>query len=623
MSNYIKNNGTEPKNFFADGFLSPKDNHVDYLDPLDYITVVRESVARGELQDYTLTELKKVEKQFSQAYTSLSNEEIGRDSDTVHETLMSIVDFRQDKAEELKQMVNDAVSFLNEIIGNHDADAPENRARSNIAYITKDLAAGKFKKYSLAELKEIENKFIKSYSALPLDEQERKKEDCYKVFEDLGYLQMDTPEGYIEYLTNDNYIDTKMGLQSWKGYASPRITVEEHEMDLEELNEILSLEENSADLTLNDLLAVYNPKDFEGKRPQIYKIGSQKDNEANYTLKTLTRAKETAVQSWEEYSSNVFSPQDKVSFKAYCVTSLPAKNAPGKITEKKVIIKERTESKPVYAQEIEYDVDVSEFWEDKKPVYTTTKNLENVVVAFPTKKKSKVLSFIAKAAMVAGLGITAFTGYNYLAPSVKDAADPQLEHYHGASSAEVASSATSAKPVERSHESSVKAKSVENNSKSVIEQPAVASQTPATPKASQPKLREYPNSSWVPYESEFHTVEKGETMAGLYEDYAARGGTLSRSDYFKVFRQANPHVQDLTRIYTGQKVIDVGTEVHVQALTYTLSKLDCETLKDIYSIDDVNVTGEKANHVDHKVNELKKTLMYLDCNFLADLNKGK
>src|SRR3989338_3977132 len=47
-------------------FLSPRDNLADYLDPLDYVSMVGTNLAEGQLKNgYTLPELRKVEKQVS------------------------------------------------------------------------------------------------------------------------------------------------------------------------------------------------------------------------------------------------------------------------------------------------------------------------------------------------------------------------------------------------------------------------------------------------------------------------------------------------------------------------------------------------------------------------------
>ena len=55
---------TNTKNELSE-FLSPRDNLADYLDPLDYVSMVGTNLAKGKLPGYTLSELRKIEEKVS------------------------------------------------------------------------------------------------------------------------------------------------------------------------------------------------------------------------------------------------------------------------------------------------------------------------------------------------------------------------------------------------------------------------------------------------------------------------------------------------------------------------------------------------------------------------------
>ncbi|MDP3699232.1 MAG: hypothetical protein Q8R47_06645 [Nanoarchaeota archaeon] len=522
MSNYITNH-TAQKDLVYDLF-SPKDDlSIYHSNPLEYITIVRNHLEDKKLRTYSLPELIKVEDQFKTAYSSLSDEQKNEHLDACSDAVGQLFDLQVEKTEVKKSLIEQ------DFLSPKDSPADYLNPLDYITVVRESISAGKMDTYSLAELQEVEDKFKEAYAQLSDKKKEIYLEDCvdtimdlsklyvkedkrldkvYQVVADLSNDLMDNADEGIETILND-YKEVEFKNNKPQDYqpGHAEITVEEQEIDAEELNDILSIEEDSANPALNDLLAKYNPENWGGYKPEKY-----------------------------PRTPALSSDEDK-SFKAYCVTSLLAKAVPRKVHEKKVIVKNSTaapDSKSAYTPQIEYDVDVSEFYVD-----VPKKNLKNVVVAFPTKKKSKVLSFLAKAAVVVGLGFGVMGNYDAL----NQAADaPQKADYHGTPSAEMASSVTSAKASVKSSET----KKVEKEMPSAAPKAVVVLPTKKAVKRFPPGYNSQAGN--------YHAIEKGDTLAGLYEDYAARGGTLSRSDYFKTIRMTNPQIENISTIYAGQVV---------------------------------------------------------------------
>jgi len=480
--------------------FSPRDNVADYVDPLEYINIVKASLEKSSLDprnlnNYTLTELQKVEKSLSQAYTSLSNEDMETYEDNFHQLFTDIIQLQNIKEDEEKKSLEEAASFLNELVDSYDADAPENKARRYLGTAQKDLAAGKFDIYSLAQLQDVENKFKEAYSV---------------ITEGVSYQESDFVIPYAE---------TIMGLadlqneRAESGCATDlEITVEEQEISAEEYAEILDFE-----YWLNDTpeYSMANLPIAPQEEVVLGKYTPKQPYEEEFTLEALL-------------GKGIISPTACSSFKAY-------------IGPKKKV------SEVIEASSLDWGDEQAPTFE----LFTPEKNIEAVVVPFPVqKKKSNLGRYLAKAAFVAA-GITYLAvGYNYLASSVNAVADKQLDHYHGSPSVEVIAPVNKVKHTEAySGLPSPSKKAVEVHKP--VEQLTVA---PLATPAPQKKVRKYP-ALWEPYNDNLHAVGHGETLAGLYEDYAARGGTLARGEYFDLFMAANSHVEDKNKIYVGQEVI--------------------------------------------------------------------
>ncbi|MEK6940010.1 MAG: hypothetical protein AABX31_04750 [Nanoarchaeota archaeon] len=478
--------------------LSARDNVAEY-DALEYLGVVKASLEAEKLNEYSLPELQKVENKLRQVYSSLSNEEMGKHEETVHNIFYDLVRMQDAKEQELDALIQETVSSLNELIDIYDADAPEYKARKEMGAIQKDLAAGKCNGSSLVQLEEIEAKFKGAYAALSEEDKDRYLDSGAQTIMDLTDLQNDTVEKKIEDLLDDYVSETKKDPQSWIKTA---------------------------------------PGKYKRTPKVEFKERSKEEKDTvEYSILNLPIAPPEEVRK--------ISAENK-SYKAACVTSLPTRSAAPTMIEDKVIINCPVvpQNKPVNPLPGS-DSDIVAMYEAAK------KNLEAVVVPFstsPTKRKSK-LGYLASAAVVAATGILSVLGAAgyYFTSSTDTAAENQFKHYHGSPSAEVIVPVSKAR-----HESKVPPapQKVEHQTKSV-EQPTVVPQ--AAPRMPSKVVKRYP-ASWNPYDN-LHSVEKGDTLGGLYEDYAARGGTLSRAEYFKIILSTNSHLENKNSIYVGQEII--------------------------------------------------------------------
>ncbi len=473
--------------------LSPKDNVADY-DALEYIGVVKAALEAGKLNDYNLHELQKVEEIVSKAYSALSNDEIDKHENAVHQVFYDLVNLQNIKEDEEKKSLDEAVSTLNEIVDTYD-HTPESKARKRIATVQKDLAAGKFDSYSLAQLQEVEDNFKEDYAVITNGEVYQDAEFVTPYAETilaLTDLQNATVEKGIEDLVKDNKNDP----QSRIGYALEKYK-RTPEVEVKELSE------------------------------------EEKDT-VEYSILNLPVVPQEEVRNRSTGNE---------SYKAACVTGLPKKSATPTMLEDKVIINHTVtlQNEPVNSLPLGPDGGIVAMYK------AAQKNLEAVVLPFPTKKKKSNLGrYLAKAAFVAAAGIASFVvGYNYLATPVNTEAD-QLKHYHGSPSVEVA-------PVNKvKHvEQKVEAKSAEARP---VPSPIIVASQPSPPYGAPKSVKRYP-SSWHPYDSNLYSVEKGDTLGGLYEDYAARGGSLSRAEYIKIILNTNSHLENENTIYVGQEII--------------------------------------------------------------------
>ncbi|GEM_PF-5088784 len=530
MSNYIPNK-IEPKNYFAEEFLSPKDNPADYLDPLDYIVMVRQNLDAGKLQNYNSDELKQVEDNFIDAYVSLSDKKKNVFHDSCYNTMEGLTDLQISKSEK-----------------------PTKDFEDHIAQVQKKINAGKFNDYTIVQLEKVEDKLKDTYFALSEKQQEKFHELYAQTFEELFYLPLDKAEKGIENLLHDYAADAKTNYQSWKGFASqssPRISVDEQEIDAQELNEILFLEQDNPDLTLNNLLADYHPTKFEGyalgKYPRTPTLSSNKDK----------------------------------SFKTYCVTSLPKKSIGKTSTEPKVMVKSNSTIKTKVDPVIEYDVDLSKLELPETSDYHSYKapqKLENVVSLFSSSKTKKGLSFLAKAALVAGMGVVVMGNYNN-----------QVDHkigsdYHGDPSVEAVDTYVQKAKVEVKNEKENTTPLKIMNTVKFPEKKTVAHKIQA--KASGPNT---------------HQVSAGDTV---YHNLCA-GDAACVKEMWKI----NPGV-DLNNLVPGQKLNLVSPNYNT-ILTRGLNSLDCGTLKEIQQIGNVDANGHNA--FDNQVSKISAVFNYLNC----------
>ena len=325
-----------------------------------------------------------------------------------------------------------------------------------------------------------------------------------QVVADLSNELMDNADEGIETILYHHALELKKEKPQDYHPGHAEISVEEQDIDADELNDIITLED------MDNLLARYNPNEFEGYADGKHTVISlQKNASKDYCVTYKPFQKKKLNYRGAYPKSKVFNDGydlDLSALKLYGEDKAPA-------------------------AQIEYDVDVSEFYVD-----APQKSLENIVVAFPSQKKSKALSFLAKAAIVVGLGFGVMGNYDAL----NQAADtPQKAEYHGTPSAEVASPTNSAKASVKSSET----KKVEKETSAPAQ------------RIKNKFVKRFP-PSYKKSTGTYHSVEKGETLAGLYEDYAAHGGTLSRSAYFRAVSTANPQIENISTIYVGQ-VLDM------------------------------------------------------------------
>lgn len=521
--------------------FSPRDNVADYVDPLEYINIVKASLEKSSLDprnlnNYTLTELQKVEKSLSQAYTSLSNEDMETYEDNFHQLFTDIIQLQNIKEDEEKKSLEEAASFLNELVDSYDADAPENKARRYLGTAQKDLAAGKFDIYSLAQLQDVENKFKEAYSV---------------ITEGVSYQESDFVIPYAE---------TIMGLadlqneRAESGCATDlEITVEEQEISAEEYAEILDFE-----YWLNDTpeYSMANLPIAPQEEVVLGKYTPKQPYEEEFTLDALL-------------GKGIVSPTASPSFKAY-------------IDPKKKVSEVMEASSLDNVQDIVARYDLFAHLEDLSKIGTSIpasipeKNLEAVVIPFPAKKKNKVLNHAAKAAFVAVAGLAAVVGYNYLPSWFNFAADEALSHSH-----EEAAAVTIPITKTRDH---IKNRYVKCTDQDTVEKkrdikPIVIPVT-VTAKAPEKKLVEEdiyaqldvpPEDIYADLESQediyagldlvggedYHLqyhIQPGDTIFGLWKQYAAEGGPIAFTDYLKDVKKENPILKNPDKIWAGEEL---------------------------------------------------------------------
>jgi len=521
MSNYNDNKGTGLRDFEYSLF-SPKDD-LDYYskNPLQYLNVVSSHLAAGELKTYSLSELVKVEDQFKTAYSSLSDEQKNEYLYACSDAVGQLFDLKVEKTEGNKNKGLIVQNFLSP----KDSSADYLNPLDYINVVKESIAAGKMDTYSLAELQEVEDKCKEAYARLSDKKKEIYMDDCvetimdlsklyvkedkrldkeYQIVADLSNDLMDNADEGIETILYDHALELNKNKPQDNNLDYAEITVEEQEIDAQELNDIITLED------MGNLLADYNPKDFAGFAPGKYVVTSLQKNASKDYCVTYKPFKKRILN----YRGADMVKESKVFNDGYDLDLSALR-----------LFKEQ----PV----IEYDVDVSEFYVD-----APKKKLENIVAAFPSQKKSKAISFLAKAAMLVGLA-TPFMCNSYI-PTNQSLDDASKQDY---AAAEVASPMTSAKASAQAPET----KKVEKEAPSTIA-PKIAVFLP------QKKVVKRFPPSYNSQAGNYHAIEKGDTLAGLYEDYVARGGMMSRSDYFKTIRMANPQIENISTIYAGQVV---------------------------------------------------------------------
>ncbi len=470
----------------------------------------------------------------------------------------------QNLKEDEEKLSLDNPGNLNELIDSYDADAPENKARKYISTVQNDLAAGKFDKYNLTQLQEVEEKFKEAYAVITNGEVYQDAEFVTPYAETimaLTDLQNDTVEKGIENLLNDYASELKKDPASWDDYKpglnKPQkgIIIEDYDLNIHEDIKMFGM--GSVELLLENLPITPQEEVSPGQYP---------------------------------VNRRIFMSSGQNSYKAACVISLP-KNS--------VKIKDRLEEKILFNESEHFSASAEEEAEEITPlpnleggilahyvdVPVEEKKIEAVVVPFPTKKKNPVWKYVAAAVVTVASGIASLIGYNYLASN--GVAENPLKHYHGAPSAEVIAPVNEAKHVERSSSLPPAPSNMEVEPQV---QPQAVEQQPAPQVApSAPKKVKILPPVWDPYEDNLYSIQKGDTLGGLYEDYAARGGRLSRSEYIREILGANPHLESASKIYAGQKIKGIDIDARVNNLSEDLQKLDEETMLNLNKAGRINV----------------------------------
>ncbi len=319
---------------------------------------------------------------------------------------------------------------------------------------------------------------------------------------------------------------------SWKGYKpgmnDAEIEFDEQEIDAEEWDEILALEntlEDTAEHAVADPLAADANEGREKPGSEKYPSNPQKDDdESAYSLEALTKAyrvdpgtaKETATQELDMALSEVAAEEPKY---------VPLSLVEGKGAKKK--------------------------------------NL-----------KGRVLGGLARAAFVVGGIAVVFSGYHALR-NVNTA--PKAE-YHGTAIVEIASS-----PKAEVKESAAK-RTVAFDQKAVIDVEKEALQQKNVAKAPLKKVQlknaiQSADDFYAQIEAELeqekksrdafydelnkkhtdfqleHLVEKGDTIFGLWKNYAVNGGPLAFKNYLRDVKKENPKLKNPDKIWPGQTLM--------------------------------------------------------------------
>jgi len=534
--------------------LSPRDNVTDH-DPLEYIAVVKASLEAGKLDEYSLLELQNVEKKLSQTYSSLSDEQIRDYEGILGKTFTDIITLQNVKEDEEHKSIDEALSFLNKSVDTYDADAPEYKARKYVGTMRNDLAAGKFDTYTSIQLREVGGKIQDAYSSLSPEEQKEVKDFWFGLYDQITDLQMEKGEIAVEGLIREYYDETKNNPQSWDGcetgkYKRPvvEVTLEDDALNIHEDIDLFG--QGSVELLLANVPIApqeeVSPGKYTPKQPY----------EEEFTLDALL-------------GKGIVSPTASPSFKAY-------------IDPKKKVSEVMEASSLDNVQDIVARYDLFAHLEDLSKIGTSIpasipeKNLEAVVIPFPAKKKNKVLNHAAKAAFVAVAGLAAVVGYNYLPSWFNFAADEALSHSH-----EEAAAVTIPITKTRDH---IKNRYVKCTDQDTVEKkrdikPIVIPVT-VTAKAPEKKLVEEdiyaqldvpPEDIYADLESQediyagldlvggedYHLqyhIQPGDTIFGLWKQYAAEGGPIAFTDYLKDVKKENPILKNPDKIWAGEEL---------------------------------------------------------------------
>ncbi|MEK6905232.1 MAG: hypothetical protein AABX24_02415, partial [Nanoarchaeota archaeon] len=518
--------------------------------------IVNGSLAAGKMNGYTLAEIQEVENNLRQVYSALSTpqmstEQIVKYLEGPNETLINIVNLRQNKEKEQEEVVTRALTFLNEVVDEYDADAPENRARKYIATVRNDLAAGKLDQYGLAQLQEVENKFKEAYSVFSDEEKEIQSESCIQTIIDLTDLQNNSVEVIVPNLVKDYFTRSKKNPYSWEEFNPGKYKQSNKQSAVKPISEQLK---DTVEYGLADLIAADSQENNQGNNGSSTQKFSLKNNSAyeeEFSLGALL-------------GKAMISPAACTKFKAHCVVQ--PKQTPKTFLGGSVSLFSPNAFYLGASQGIVERYDLFARLEELSKLSVSQPVAVNTPVAIPVaiqpsklksnfkpKSVNNIANTLAKAAIVAAAGIASLIGYNSLSNSINAVDDYPLDYYHGSPSVEVVAPVNKAKSTDKIPELKVV-----NTMNKTIEQPAVAHQ--AVPKAPHKTVvkQSSPLSQLSPsfdiYDSNTHSIQKGDTFVGLWKDYHTRGGTLDFNDYLKSVKGANSHIENVNQIFPGQEV---------------------------------------------------------------------
>lgn len=407
----------------------------------------------------------------------------------------------------------------------------EELSLSMIEAVKRGLDSKLFENYSSLELADLADEIREANSLLSVELQNERYEQYGKIIDELETLvgRAEAHESYHEeaasfsldpfstMITIENaLIDGRLNYFSSSELKEIRENLKQASLDHEEQKGDLYPRYYQTLASLNDL------------------ISENKLSEAQATLKPSTYA--------------CFSANGQNEFKSHIKFPVPAKTAGKTSDQAKIMVKVKHSpyQTPVTPASLEDSVKYAER-----------------VVPEPAKPSRihKLANALTKGAAYLVGGALALVSLNYFA-SDRQLTENAYADYHGVASAEVGlrtyvnQTISQVKPAQKETvQPAVETAAPEPVNPAPVVTAKVSPRNIFRPQVVEPVDEQgYPLDTRTQNAFDDYKVQAGDTLAGLYEDYAARGGSLSWKEYMITIQLSNPQIENVNKIYFGSSV---------------------------------------------------------------------